>query len=168
LPYGTVDVRLRAALAAVLPLVALGAAGCSLRGGPPSEGVGQVGLASWYGPGFHWRRTASGERFDARGLSAAHRTLAFGTRVRVTNLADGQSIVLRITDRGPFVRGRIIDLSYGAARALGIVRRGVARVRVEPLDPPAAPSRAFVAKARARGKSRGPRAVRRASDGRRR
>ena len=133
----------RAVLLAVLPLVA----GCASRGGLSPQGPGEIGLASWYGPGFHGRRSANGERFDANGLSAAHRTLGLGTRVRVTNLANGRSVVLRITDRGPYVRGRIIDLSYGAARRLGIVRRGLARVRVEPLDPPAR-GRAFVTKAR--------------------
>lgn len=87
-------------------------------------------MASYYGRAHDGRRTASGEIFDMNGLTAAHRTLPFGTRVRVTNLANGRQAVVRINDRGPFRRGRIIDLSYAAARKLGLVRRGVARVRV--------------------------------------
>lgn len=90
---------------------------------------GQAGVASWYGPGFHGRRTASGERFDQGAMTAAHRTLPFGARVRVTLLGSGKAVVVRITDRGPFVRGRVIDLSKGAARRLGLP--GVGRVCVE-------------------------------------
>jgi rare lipoprotein A (peptidoglycan hydrolase) len=93
------------------------------------------GLASWYGPGFAGRRTASGEVFDPAQLTAAHRTLPFGTRVRVTHLDNGRSVEVRITDRGPFKPDRIIDLSRGAGEAIGMLRSGVARVRVEPLDP---------------------------------
>jgi rare lipoprotein A len=92
-----------------------------------------VGLASFYGPGFHGRRKANGERFDQHAMTAAHRGYPFGTRVRVTNLVNGRAVELRITDRGPFVRGRIVDVSYGAARRLGFVERGVTRVRVERL-----------------------------------
>ena len=91
----------------------------------------QVGLASWYGPGFARKRTADGERFDADALTAAHRTLPIGARVRVTDLASGRSVVVRINDRGPAVRGRIIDLSARAARALGMKDGGLARVRIE-------------------------------------
>src|SRR5947208_14165733 len=83
----------------------------------------QVGWASYYKYG---RKTASGERFNARGLTAAHRTLKFGTRVRVTHLRTGRSVIVRINDRGPFVRSRIIDLSYGAAKAVGL--RGTGKV----------------------------------------
>jgi rare lipoprotein A len=86
----------------------------------------QRGLASWYGPGFHGRRTASGEKFNANGLTAAHRTLPFGARVKVTNERTGRSIVVRINDRGPFVRGRVIDLSKASAQAIGV--SGVSRV----------------------------------------
>lgn len=92
------------------------------------RGEGQEGLASWYGPGFHGRQTANGERFDMHGRTAAHRTLPFGTRVRVVRLDDGRSVTVRINDRGPFVRGRIIDLSLGAAKKIGLNRDGVARV----------------------------------------
>jgi rare lipoprotein A len=89
------------------------------------------GIASWYGPGFHGRRTANGERYNQHGLTAAHKTLPFGTRVRVTNLHNGQSVVVRINDRGPFIRGRVIDLSAGAARTIGV--SGVAPVQLEVL-----------------------------------
>ncbi len=89
------------------------------------------GYASWYGPGFHGRRTASGEVFNQNAMTAAHRTLPFGTRVRVTNLNNGQSAVVRITDRGPFIHNRIVDLSAGAARAVGLYSAGVGRVRLE-------------------------------------
>ena len=90
---------------------------------------GQAGIASFYGPGFHGRRTASGERFDQRAMTAAHRTLPFGTRVRVVNIGNGKAVVVRISDRGPFVRGRVIDLSAGAARAIGV--KGLGKVCVQ-------------------------------------
>lgn len=86
------------------------------------------GLATWYGPGFHGRRTASGERFNAHGMTAAHRSLPFGTRVRVVHQDTGRSVVVRINDRGPHRRGAVIDLSQGSARALGM--GGVARVQI--------------------------------------
>ena len=91
----------------------------------------ETGVASFYGPGFHGRTTASGETYDQEELTAAHPTLAFGSRVRVTNLANGESVVVRVTDRGPYARGRVIDLSVGAARELRFVQRGVTRVRLE-------------------------------------
>ncbi len=111
----------------VLLLSALACAGAPARRG----GWVQEGLASWYGPRFQGKRTASGERFDMHKLTAAHRTLPFGTRVRVTHLRTGRSVVVRINDRGPWKRGRIIDLSYAAARAIGLLRDGVAPVRIE-------------------------------------
>ena len=92
------------------------------------------GVASFYGKRFHGRRTASGQRFDQHALTAAHRTLRFGTRVRVTNLRTRRSVVVTINDRGPYVKGRIIDLSRAAATRLGIIDTGVARVRLEVLD----------------------------------
>lgn len=95
--------------------------------GPASASVGQ-GLATWYGPGFHGRRTASGERFDSRAMTAAHRSLPFGSLVRVVAEGTGRSVVVRINDRGPHRRGAVIDLSEGSARALGI--GGTARVRL--------------------------------------
>ncbi len=89
------------------------------------------GIASWYGPGFHGRRTANGERYNQHGLTAAHKSLPFGTRVLVTNLVTGRSVMVRINDRGPFVRGRVIDLSAGAAKAIGVYGRGTAPVALE-------------------------------------
>jgi rare lipoprotein A len=91
----------------------------------------QIGLASWYGPGFHGKRTASGERFDQNDLTAAHRQLPLGSEVKVTNLENGRSITVAINDRGPYVGGRVIDLSKAAARRLGIVEDGLAEVRLE-------------------------------------
>jgi len=98
-------------------------------------GYDAVGYASWYGRRYHGRRTASGERFNMNAPTAAHRTLPFGTLVRVTNMANGRSVVVRINDRGPFVRRRIIDVSRRAAEALGFVRDGTARVRVRLVQP---------------------------------
>jgi rare lipoprotein A len=95
------------------------------------ESPAQIGRASFYGPGFHGRTTASGETFDQVALTAAHRTLEFGSVLRVTNLANGAAVVVTVNDRGPYVRGRVIDLSMGAARALGFLRQGTARVRIE-------------------------------------
>jgi len=92
------------------------------------------GNASWYGPGFAGRRTASGEIFDPGQLTAAHRTLPFGTVLRVTNLANGRSVQVRINDRGPFKPDRVLDLSRAAAEEIGMIRSGLARVRVEPLE----------------------------------
>ncbi len=94
----------------------------------------QEGEASWYGPNFAGRTTANGETFDPSRLTAAHRTLPFGARVRVTNLRNGRSVIVRINDRGPFARGRVIDLSRAAAEAVGMIGSGVAPVRVEPAD----------------------------------
>jgi len=88
----------------------------------------ETGIASWYGPGFDGNYTANGEIYDMDGISAAHKTLPFGTVVRVVDLETGNSIVVRINDRGPFVQGRIIDLSKGAAAELGIIERGITRV----------------------------------------
>lgn len=99
---------------------------------PPSASTAPTelgrGTASWYGPGFDGRQTASGERFDERGLTAAHRTLPFGTRVLVRNLRNGREVVVRINDRGPWARGRLIDLSKAAAAALDMVEAGEASV----------------------------------------
>ena len=84
----------------------------------------QAGQVSWYGPGFHGRRTASGETFNTNDLTAAHRTLPFGTRVRVVNKKTGRSVVVRINDRGPYAHGRVIDLSRASAQAIGITGVG--------------------------------------------
>jgi rare lipoprotein A len=106
--------------------------------GKPSEV--EVGLASWYGPPYAGRRGADGSVYDQNAMTAAHLTLPMGSWVRVTNLANNESAVVRITDRGPFVRGRIIDLSLAAAKATGIYRMGVAKVRLEAYTPPPKPN----------------------------
>ncbi len=124
-------------------LIALSIAGCA--GGrpppataPPVEPVGpgwsETGIASWYGEPFHGRRTASGEVYDMDAMTAAHPWLPFGTRVRVDNRDNGRAAELRINDRGPFVDGRIIDLSRSVARRLGMIGPGTARVRVTVLE----------------------------------
>lgn len=95
-----------------------------------AEAASQTGKASYY---KHGKRTASGERFNASDYTAAHRTLPFGTRVLVTNLDTGISVIVRVNDRGPFIKSRIIDVSYGAAKVLGITRTGVANVKIVPL-----------------------------------
>lgn len=95
-----------------------------------SEGWSEEGRASWYGPGFHGKRTASGEVYDMEDLTAAHKRLPFGTRVRVDNLDTGRRTVVRINDRGPFVDDRVIDLSRAAAREIGMLGPGTARVRI--------------------------------------
>ena len=92
----------------------------------------QTGTASWYGKAHHGHKTASGERFDMHGLTAAHRTLKLGTKVRVTNLHNNKEVIVVINDRGPFVRGRIIDLSQGAKNAIAM--DGTAQVKIEVLD----------------------------------
>jgi rare lipoprotein A len=104
-----------------------------VRAAESDEADAQTGLATYYARRFAGRRTASGERYDPDALTGAHRTLAFGTRVRVTNLTNRRTVVVVITDRGPFDRRRVIDLSRRAARELGMLRDGVARVRLEPL-----------------------------------
>ena len=91
------------------------------------------GLASWYGPRFHGKKTASGEIYDQHKLTAAHKTLPLGTKARVTNLDNGSTVEVEINDRGPFVEGRIIDLSRAAAGVLGFVQSGTAPVQVEPV-----------------------------------
>ena len=94
----------------------------------------ETGTASWYGKEFHGKKTASGEFFDSEGISAAHRTLPLGTLVHVTNLDNFKSIKVKINDRGPFIKSRILDLSYGAARELGFTAQGTIQVKIETLD----------------------------------
>lgn len=94
----------------------------------------EEGMASWYGEKFHGRATASGERYNMHAMTAAHKILPLQTTVRVTNVRNGNSIVVRVNDRGPFISGRVIDLSYKAAKQLGMTRAGVVRVRVEAID----------------------------------
>ncbi|MBU1168283.1 MAG: septal ring lytic transglycosylase RlpA family protein [Proteobacteria bacterium] len=104
-----------------------------------SHNFKQRGLASWYGPQFHGKRTANGEIYDMHALTAAHKTLPLGTRVRVLNLSNGKDVVVRINDRGPFVKGRIIDLSLTAAKTIGITGKGTGRVEITALSHRTAP-----------------------------
>jgi rare lipoprotein A len=124
-------------LLSVILVVTLGAQGCATRSravstpapSPHRPGVVESGRASWYGRTHHGQLTASGEPFDMNALTAAHPTLPFGTRLRVVNLDNDRQVDVRINDRGPIVPGRILDLSYAAARALGAVGAGVIPVR---------------------------------------
>lgn len=104
-----------------------------------AEGYRREGIASWYGEKFHGRRTSSGEPYDMYALTAAHKTLPLPTHVRVTNLENGRSLIVRVNDRGPFAHNRLIDLSYAAAYRLGYLDTGTARVRVEAVGPDADP-----------------------------
>ncbi|PIE82416.1 MAG: hypothetical protein CSA10_00685 [Cardiobacteriales bacterium] len=99
-----------------------------------SEGFTQEGKASWYGPGFHGRKTASGEIFDMNAFTAAHKELPMGTRIEVTNLNNGKSIVVRVNDRGPFHGNRVLDLSRAAAKELGVIKSGTAKVSIRALQ----------------------------------
>ncbi len=119
------------ALATLLILLIAGCGAHRHRYEAPRPGFVERGMASWYGPQFDGRPTASGEIFDMHALTAAHRELALGTVVDVKNLENGRTVRVRINDRGPFVRGRILDLSYGAAQALGMVEAGLARVEIQ-------------------------------------
>ncbi|WP_070884356.1 septal ring lytic transglycosylase RlpA family protein [Pseudomonas argentinensis] len=120
-------------LSVLLALFSLLLAGCSSFGGGVPGDYRAEGKASYYGKAHHGNRTASGERFNQNALTAAHRTLPFGTMVKVTNLNNDRSVVVRINDRGPFARGRIIDVSRKAAESLDMIRSGVVPVRVESL-----------------------------------
>ncbi|HID97207.1 MAG TPA: septal ring lytic transglycosylase RlpA family protein [Thermodesulfobacteriaceae bacterium] len=100
---------------------------------PSSRGFVEQGRASWYGKKFHGNTTSNGETYNMYGISAAHKTLPMNTYVRVTNLDNGREVIVRINDRGPFVKNRIIDLSYGAAQRLSMIKSGTARVRIEAL-----------------------------------
>ena len=124
--------RAAAALGAALLLSACGSHRPPVGWAPP-EGTTATGIASWYGPGFHGKRTANGERFDQESLTAAHRLWAFGTRVRVTLLSTNKSVVVTINDRIPR-KDRIIDLSKGAARKVGLIGPGIGKVRLEVVE----------------------------------
>ena len=122
-------------ISVLLFVAMLAGCGCCMLGfGAPRRGKSQTGVASWYGEEYHGRETASGEVFDMYKLTAAHNKLPFGTRVRVINLKNGKSVIVKINDRGPFVRGRIIDLSYAAAKKIGILQCGTAEVRIQVVD----------------------------------
>jgi rare lipoprotein A len=134
---GAQSTRLYGAL--VLPLLLAGcavpASRVQLPPAPASQGtLTQTGIASWYGPGFHGKATASGTIYNQNDMTAAHQTLPLGTRVMVTNLEKGNSTVVAINDRGPFAKGRIIDLSYAAGKALGMIEPGTILVRLEVID----------------------------------
>ena len=140
---------MRAALPAAVLGVALviAVAGCAGRLSraasmtpPAARGTTETGRASWYGRPHHGQMTASGERFDMHALTAAHPTLPFGTRVRVVNLDNRRAVEVRVNDRGPVVPGRIIDLSYAAAQALGALGAGLIPVRLTVLDPSDTPT----------------------------
>jgi peptidoglycan lytic transglycosylase len=128
--------RVRIELLPILLVSIVVVGGCAQHKGPSASPASierrhvETGQASWYGKAHQGKLTASGERFDMHALTAAHRTLPFGTIVRVTHLKSGKSVNVRINDRGPFRSGRIIDLSYEAARRLGIASRGTARVEL--------------------------------------
>jgi rare lipoprotein A len=125
---------------AAVALISLLVSGCSMhsrRAAAGRPGFEERGLASWYGPGFHGKQTSNGEVFDMNGLTAAHKQLPFDTIVEVRNRENGRTVRVRINDRGPFVRGRIIDLSRGAAEALGLLTTGVAEVSLRVVSAPA-------------------------------
>lgn len=129
------------AVKAILPLALI--AGCARAPAPEpmrtvETGWHQEGEASWYGPGFHGRQTASGETYDMEAMTAAHNQLPFGSWIRVVNLDNGRETRVRINDRGPFARGRVLDLSRAAAREIAMLGPGTARVRIEVLEAEAA------------------------------
>ncbi len=99
-----------------------------------ARGYDAVGIASWYGSKFHGRKTASGQVYNMYALTAAHKTLPLGTKVKVTNLANNHSVYLLINDRGPFVPGRVLDISFAAARKIKMVEAGLAQVRIQALE----------------------------------
>jgi len=121
----------------IIGMIFLSATACSVHRTSVRTEAGkrvEYGKASWYGKKFHGRLTANGEVYDMYRISAAHKTLPLGSKVKVTNRKNGKSLVVRINDRGPFIRGRIIDLSYGGAKALGMVEDGVVPARVEIIE----------------------------------
>jgi rare lipoprotein A len=128
--FGKTSMKRLLGLCALLSLLA----GCASTDTVDPHGYDKTGVASYYGAKHQGKRTASGERFDKNSLTAAHRQLPFGTRVKVTNLNNNRSCVVRINDRGPHTRGRLIDLSHEAAERLGMLKNGTARVRVQALD----------------------------------
>ncbi len=134
----------RAAIALVaMPLAGLLLSSCARKhrittnaAPPPQIRTGETGLASWYGHPYHGRAASNGEIYDMEKLTAAHRTLPFGTWVRVTNLSNDKTVDVRIIDRGPFIDGRVIDLSHAAAQAIDLIGPGIARVRLDILSAP--------------------------------
>lgn len=136
--------RFKRILVALMLLTSAACATRSIKLPPPaappdtevSPGATQEGVASWYGPGFHGKRTTSGEVYDQHDLTAAHQSLPLGTRVEVTNVQNGRSVEVRINDRGPFAKSRVIDLSYAAASTLDMIGAGTAPVRLQVLGAP--------------------------------
>lgn len=129
--------RLRTGFLTMSLLIALlsGCAGKNQRVQIPTPSQTEIiGIASWYGDRHHGRRTASGEKYDQSAFTAAHRTLPFNSIVRVSNLENGRQVEVRINDRGPFAKNRIIDLSYAAAKSIGMIKAGTAKVRLEILS----------------------------------
>lgn len=124
--------RMRCILASTILGLAIVAAAPSYQAEAHPTGM-IAGKASWYGPGFHGRTTANGETYDQNAMTAAHKSLPFGTRVRVTNERTGKSVVVRINDRGPYVGKRVIDLSKAAAKRVGMIKSGIAPVTIEVL-----------------------------------
>jgi rare lipoprotein A len=137
-------ILLTAVLAMAVPATAQSATRIT-PGGARAEARLNHGVASYYAASLHGRRTASGERYNRHELTAAHRTLPFGTLLRVTDQRTGRAVLVRVNDRGPFIRGRVLDLSNAAAQQLGMHRRGTARITYEVVDPNALPSRQVAA-----------------------
>ena len=130
------------AIAIFLAIFATACGGKKVKTAKPARiGSGQTGVASWYGHPYHGRRAANGEVYDMEKLTAAHRTYPFDTWVRVKNLSNDRTVDVRIQDRGPFIRGRIIDLSHAAARKIDLVGPGITKVRLTVIKPPKAPAR---------------------------
>jgi rare lipoprotein A len=117
------------------PAPASGASRARPTAPPAPPGWNETGVASWYGVPYHGRRAANGEIYDMEQLTAAHKTLPFNTQVRVTSLTNGRTVIVRITDRGPFIEGRIIDLSKAAAREMALIGPGIMKVRIEVIGP---------------------------------
>ena len=115
-------------------IAALAAAAANAQGCQGAPDHREAGMASWYGKRFQGRPTASGKAFDMYAMTAAHRTLPLGSKIRVTNRSNGKAVLLTVNDRGPYIDGRVLDVSYAAARELGFVRKGLAKVRVETLS----------------------------------
>jgi rare lipoprotein A len=127
---GVMDVG-RVVLSSLLVILSASCAISPVKVKDYGRGYHQVGTASWYGPGFHGKKTSSGEVFDMHGFTAAHRTMPFGTTLKVKNRENGRWTQVKVNDRGPFVRGRILDLSYGAAKELDMIGTGTALVEIQ-------------------------------------
>ena len=128
-------VRLALGVAIIVPVLA-GCHAAPIPRGEVERPAVETGYASYYGAEFEGRRTASGERYEGDELTAAHRTLPFGTKIRITHVASGRSVTCRVNDRGPHRKGRIVDLSHRAAEELGMIREGVCKVTLEVLEEP--------------------------------